>query len=55
MHNSFVPIDILPEKTSENLAWLEAQRAKGYDVTVSCLSISRSSRFPSWFMSCYRG
>lgn len=37
MHNSFLPIDLLPEKTSENLAWLDAQRAKGCDITVSCL------------------
>ncbi|HTV95149.1 MAG TPA: amidohydrolase family protein [Steroidobacteraceae bacterium] len=37
MHNSFLPIDLLPEKTAENLAWLEAQRAKGCDITVSCL------------------
>ena len=37
MHNSFIPIDLLPEKTEENLAWLAVQRAKGYDMTVSCL------------------
>ncbi len=37
MHNSFLPIDLLPEKTPENLAWLDAQRAKGCDITVSCL------------------
>jgi N-acyl-D-aspartate/D-glutamate deacylase len=37
MHNSFLPIDRMPEKTEENLAWLDAQRAKGCDITVSSL------------------
>lgn len=37
MHNSFIPIDRRPELTAANLAWLNAQRAKGYDLTVSCL------------------
>jgi N-acyl-D-aspartate/D-glutamate deacylase len=37
MHNSFLPIDRMPEKTEENLAWLDALRAKGCDITVSSL------------------
>jgi N-acyl-D-aspartate/D-glutamate deacylase len=37
MHNSFLPIDRMPEKTEENLTWLDAQRAKGCDITVSSL------------------
>jgi N-acyl-D-amino-acid deacylase len=37
MHNSFLPIDRMPEKTEENLAWLDALRAQGCDITVSSL------------------
>lgn len=37
MHNTFLPIDLLPERTEENLTWLDAQRAKGCDITVSSM------------------
>jgi N-acyl-D-aspartate/D-glutamate deacylase len=38
MHNSFVAIDAMPEAVEKNLAWLDALRAKGCDITVSCMA-----------------
>jgi len=38
IHNSFMTSDLMPGMVEEDLAWLEAQRAKGYDVTASVLA-----------------
>ena len=37
MHNSFLPSDLMPERVVEDLAWLDALRDKGCDVTVSTM------------------
>jgi N-acyl-D-amino-acid deacylase len=37
MHNTFLPVDSLPERIVEDLAWLDALRADGCDVTVSSM------------------
>jgi N-acyl-D-amino-acid deacylase len=37
MHNSFLPSDMLPGRIAEDLAWLNALRDKGCDVTVSAM------------------
>jgi N-acyl-D-amino-acid deacylase len=37
MHNSFLPSDMLPERIAEDLAWLDALRDRGCDVTVSAM------------------
>jgi N-acyl-D-aspartate/D-glutamate deacylase len=37
MHNSFVTTDAMPEAVAQNLAWLDALRAKGCDITVSTM------------------
>ena len=37
IHNVFVTTDLLPQMVSDDLAWLDAQRAQGRDITVGCL------------------
>ncbi len=37
MHNSFLPVDALPQRPDEDLAWLQGLRDRGCDVTVSCM------------------
>lgn len=37
IHNAFMTSDLLPDMIETDLAWLEEQRAKGYDVKVNCL------------------
>jgi N-acyl-D-amino-acid deacylase len=37
MHNTFLPVDLLPQRIGEDLAWLDALRARGCDVTVSSM------------------
>jgi len=37
IHNAFMTSDLMPDMIDRDLAWLEAQRAKGYDVTANAL------------------
>jgi len=37
IHNAFMTSDLMPDMMERDLAWLDAQRAKGYDVTANAL------------------
>lgn len=37
LHNAFMTSDLLPDMIDTDLAWLDEQRARGYDVKVNCL------------------
>jgi N-acyl-D-amino-acid deacylase len=37
VHNAFMTSDLMPDMMQHDLAWLDAQRAKGYDVTANAL------------------
>ena len=37
IHNAFMTSDLMPDMMEHDLAWLDAQRAKGYDVTANAL------------------
>jgi N-acyl-D-amino-acid deacylase len=37
IHNAFMTSDMMPHMAAQDLAWLDAQRAKGYDVKVNVL------------------
>jgi N-acyl-D-amino-acid deacylase len=37
IHNAFMTSDLMPDMVGHDLAWLDEQRAKGYDVKVNCL------------------
>jgi N-acyl-D-amino-acid deacylase len=37
LHNAFLTSDTMPEAVPQDLAWLDAQRSKGYDMTASCM------------------
>jgi len=37
IHNAFMTSDLMPTMVGKDLAWLDEQRAKGYDVKVNCL------------------
>jgi N-acyl-D-aspartate/D-glutamate deacylase len=37
IHNAFMTSDLHPDMIGTDLAWLDEQRAKGYDVKVNCL------------------
>jgi N-acyl-D-amino-acid deacylase len=37
VHNAFMTSDMMPDMMEHDLAWLDAQRAKGYDVTANAL------------------
>lgn len=36
VHNAFITSDMMPEMIDADLAWLDEQRVKGFDVTVNC-------------------
>ena len=38
IHNAFMTSDLFPEKVAEDIAWLDAQRAKGLDVIANVLT-----------------
>ena len=37
IHNAFMTSDLMPNMIGQDLAWLDEQRKKGYDVKVNCL------------------